>query len=92
MLITRSLFKNSTKVTAFSSTRYKAMSKQQSNIVNNEPPTPCMDEKKPKLFRKSTVKNLTIKNRIVVSPMCQYSCHNMDGIVHDWHFVNLASM
>ncbi|MBA3817138.1 MAG: NADH:flavin oxidoreductase/NADH oxidase [Parachlamydiaceae bacterium] len=35
------------------------------------------------------IKNLNLKNRIVVSPMCQYSSEN--GFVNDWHLVHLGS-
>jgi 2,4-dienoyl-CoA reductase-like NADH-dependent reductase (Old Yellow Enzyme family) len=35
-----------------------------------------------------TVRGLTLKNRIVVSPMCQYSA--IDGVVTDWHLVHLG--
>jgi 2,4-dienoyl-CoA reductase-like NADH-dependent reductase (Old Yellow Enzyme family) len=43
----------------------------------------------PHLFEPLTLRGLTLRNRIVVSPMCQYSCH--DGFANDWHFVHLAS-
>ncbi|WP_082035919.1 NADPH dehydrogenase NamA [Pedobacter lusitanus] len=36
-----------------------------------------------------TIKNITLKNRIVVSPMCQYSAE--DGYANDWHLVHLGS-
>jgi 2,4-dienoyl-CoA reductase-like NADH-dependent reductase (Old Yellow Enzyme family) len=42
-----------------------------------------------KLFSSLTIKNLTLKNRIVVSPMCQYSAD--DGFAADWHLVHLGS-
>ncbi len=32
---------------------------------------------------------LTLKNRIVLSPMCQYS--SVDGFANDWHLVHLGS-
>src|SRR5204863_8851988 len=35
------------------------------------------------------LRSLTLANRIVVSPMCQYS--SVDGYSNDWHFVHLAS-
>src|SRR4051812_10049282 len=41
------------------------------------------------LFDPITLRGLTLRNRIVVSPMCQYSCS--DGFANDWHFVHLAS-
>ncbi len=42
------------------------------------------------LFTPFTVKNITLKNRIVVSPMCQYSAN--DGVINDWHLVHLAGL
>ena len=41
------------------------------------------------LFSPLTLKGITLKNRIVVSPMCQYSC--VDGFATDWHLVHLGS-
>ncbi len=42
----------------------------------------------PELLSPFTVRGLTLKNRIVVSPMCQYSA--IDGVVTDWHLVHLG--
>lgn len=42
-----------------------------------------------KLFSNLSIRNLTLKNRIIMSPMCQYSAH--DGFATDWHFVHYAS-
>ncbi len=36
-----------------------------------------------------TLRSVTLRNRIVVSPMCQYSAE--DGFANDWHFVHLGS-
>lgn len=41
------------------------------------------------LFSPLTIKSITLKNRIVVSPMCQYS--SQDGFANDWHLVHLGS-
>src|SRR5690606_1127875 len=41
------------------------------------------------LFSPYTCKSITLKNRIVVSPMCQYSSE--DGFATDWHLVHLGS-
>ena len=41
------------------------------------------------LFEPITIRNITLKNRIVVSPMCQYS--SIDGFANDWHLVHLGS-
>jgi 2,4-dienoyl-CoA reductase-like NADH-dependent reductase (Old Yellow Enzyme family) len=43
----------------------------------------------PSLFEPFTLRGLTLKNRIVVSPMCQYSA--VDGFANDWHLVHLGS-
>ncbi|MEO6547082.1 MAG: oxidoreductase, partial [Ferruginibacter sp.] len=41
------------------------------------------------LFEPITIGNVTLKNRIVVSPMCEYS--SVDGFANDWHLVHLGS-
>ncbi|SFB90375.1 2,4-dienoyl-CoA reductase [Parapedobacter composti] len=41
------------------------------------------------LFSPLAIKSVTLKNRIVVSPMCQYS--SVDGFANDWHLVHLGS-
>jgi 2,4-dienoyl-CoA reductase-like NADH-dependent reductase (Old Yellow Enzyme family) len=41
------------------------------------------------LFSPLTIKGITFRNRIAVSPMCQYSCEN--GFANDWHLVHLGS-
>ncbi len=43
----------------------------------------------PQLFTQLKIRSLTLKNRIVVSPMCQYSAE--DGFANDWHLVHLGS-
>ncbi|KAF9960851.1 hypothetical protein BGZ72_005687 [Mortierella alpina] len=45
-------------------------------------------DKVPLLFQPFTIKNLTIANRIVVAPMCQYA--SKDGIMGDFHLVHLG--
>jgi 2,4-dienoyl-CoA reductase-like NADH-dependent reductase (Old Yellow Enzyme family) len=42
-----------------------------------------------KLFDSIDIKSVNFKNRLVVSPMCQYS--SKDGFSSDWHLVNLGS-
>ena len=41
------------------------------------------------LFDSLTIREISIKNRIAVSPMCQYS--SIDGFANDWHLVHLGS-
>lgn len=43
------------------------------------------------LFSPYTIKNVTLKNRIVMAPMCMYSSHNQDGKVEDWHYTHYVS-
>jgi 2,4-dienoyl-CoA reductase-like NADH-dependent reductase (Old Yellow Enzyme family) len=43
----------------------------------------------PDLFDPFTIRGVTLRNRIGVSPMCQYSCE--DGFASDWHLVHLGS-
>lgn len=40
------------------------------------------------LFTPFTVRDLTLRNRTVVAPMCQYSSQH--GFANDWHFVHLG--
>ena len=42
-----------------------------------------------KLFSPLTIKDIEFKNRLVISPMCQYSA--VDGFANDWHLVHLGS-
>lgn len=43
----------------------------------------------PDLFSPLTIRAVTFRNRIAVSPMCEYSSD--DGFANDWHFVHLGS-
>ncbi|WP_445612640.1 NADPH dehydrogenase NamA [Geobacillus sp. YF-1] len=40
------------------------------------------------LFSPYTISGLTLKNRIVMSPMCMYSCETKDGTVRTWHKIH----
>ncbi len=41
------------------------------------------------LFSPITLRGLTLANRVVVSPMCQYNSDN--GSANDWHLMHLGS-
>ena len=41
------------------------------------------------LFHPLTLRGITLRNRIAVAPMCQYS--SVDGFASDWHLVHLGS-
>jgi 2,4-dienoyl-CoA reductase-like NADH-dependent reductase (Old Yellow Enzyme family) len=43
----------------------------------------------PNLFDPLPIRDVTLPNRIVVSPMCEYS--SKDGFANDWHLVHLGS-
>lgn len=43
----------------------------------------------PNLFDPFTLRDITFSNRVVVSPMCQYSSE--EGFASDWHLVHLGS-
>src|SRR5580658_4313847 len=43
----------------------------------------------PLLFQPISFRSVTARNRIVVSPMCQYSA--ADGLGDDWHIQNLGA-
>ena len=40
------------------------------------------------LFSPFTLRGLTMRNRTVIAPMCQYSAQH--GLANDWHFVHLG--
>ena len=41
------------------------------------------------IFDEFAIRGVTLRNRIVMSPMCQYS--STDGFANDWHLVHLGS-
>ncbi|OXS53416.1 NADPH dehydrogenase NamA [Rossellomorea vietnamensis] len=44
-----------------------------------------------KLFEPYKLKNVELKNRIVMAPMCMYSSHHEDGKVENWHRTHYTS-
>jgi 2,4-dienoyl-CoA reductase-like NADH-dependent reductase (Old Yellow Enzyme family) len=46
------------------------------------------DPAPPLLFTPLTLRQLTLKNRVVISPMCQHAAE--DGCATDWHLVHLG--
>ena len=41
------------------------------------------------LFNPLEIRGIRFRNRIAISPMCQYS--SVDGFANDWHLVHLGS-
>ena len=62
---------------------FASRSEQQSNVPVPATPPP------PPMFTPFRLREMLLSNRIVVSPMCQYSAD--DGTPGDWHLVNLGS-
>ncbi|HEX9710779.1 MAG TPA: FAD-dependent monooxygenase, partial [Candidatus Thermoplasmatota archaeon] len=48
-----------------------------------------LDPPPPPMFTPFKVRGMLLKNRVVMSPMCQYMA--TDGFVNDWHLVHLGS-
>ncbi len=44
-----------------------------------------------KLFEPIQIRSKTVRNRVWIAPMCQYSCENKDGVPNEWHMVHLGS-
>jgi 2,4-dienoyl-CoA reductase-like NADH-dependent reductase (Old Yellow Enzyme family) len=45
----------------------------------------------PHLFESLRIRGVEFPHRIMVSPMCQYSCLDGDGLAQEWHLVHLGS-
>lgn len=60
------------------------MSQQRPELLERRP----MSTPPPALFQPLRLRELTLKNRVVVSPMCQYSADY--GVPSDWHLVHLG--
>lgn len=45
-----------------------------------------------RLFSPLTIRDVTLKNRLWVSPMCQYSASGKDGIAQRWHDVHYGAL
>lgn len=43
------------------------------------------------LFTPIKIRDVEVRNRIWVSPMCMYSCEDQDGMPNDWHLVHLGA-
>lgn len=55
---------------------------EQAGVGERQPPPPPM-------FTPFSLRDLSLDNRVMVSPMCQYSA--VDGAPNDWHMVHLGS-
>ncbi len=63
---------------------YERWFAEQAGLSTAEGATPV-----PPMFTPLSVRDVTLKNRVMVSPMAQYSCDN--GLVDDYHLVHLGS-
>ena len=55
-----------------------------------ESPQPLRSSMSPRLFEPIRLDDLTLDNRIIIAPMCQYS--DVDGCMNDWHVVHLGHL
>lgn len=44
-----------------------------------------------KLFESITIRDLNVRNRVWVAPMCQYSAEERDGVPTEWHLVHYGA-
>ncbi|MBU3199732.1 NADPH dehydrogenase NamA [Clostridium estertheticum] len=44
-----------------------------------------------KLFSNFKIKDMDLKNRIVMAPMCMDSCNDKDGFANNWHFIHYST-
>ena len=57
------------------------MSENERRVLRRDP--------NPHLFRPLALRSVTARNRIMLSPMCQYSA--TDGVPNEWHYVHLGA-
>ena len=62
---------------------FASRAERQSRVAVSVAPLP------PPMFTPFRLREMLLSNRVVVSPMCQYSAE--DGTPNDWHLVNLGS-
>ena len=62
-----------------------------SDAASRQPAVGSQQQEKiaPPIFQPFALRGMTLANRLVVSPMCMYSCD--DGLPTDWHLVHLGS-
>lgn len=65
------------------------MSKEPGSAMQENARRVMKRETNPHLFRPVTYRSVTARNRIMVSPMCQYSA--TDGVPEAWHLVHLGA-
>ena len=53
--------------------------------------TPGFTTRPARLFDPLALRGVTARNRVMISPMCQYSCEDRSGRATDWHLVHLGS-
>lgn len=58
--------------------------------IQSIPAGTAVSENAPKLFQPLKIRGLTLQNRIILSPLCQYSATN--GHLTDWHLAHLGGI
>jgi 2,4-dienoyl-CoA reductase-like NADH-dependent reductase (Old Yellow Enzyme family) len=80
MKLRRNILNRHDSITASATIRAHHQETSMPNDTSNQP--------LPLLFTPLQLRSVTLKNRIVISPMCQYSA--LDGFANDWHLVHLG--
>ena len=68
----------------------KGFNERHISITIEQANQPVRNQPMSALFEPFTLKDVTLRNRIAIPPMCQYMAD--DGMVNDWHLVHLASL
>ncbi len=74
--------------------RTEARAEQNGHTIGDEASTSRtvgFTTKPASLFEPLTLRGVTARNRVMISPMCQYSCEDRSGRATDWHLVHLGS-
>lgn len=45
----------------------------------------------PAIFEPTEINGVRVRNRLILPPMCQYSCEARDGVPHGWQFQHLGA-
>ena len=45
----------------------------------------------PAIFEPIEINGVRVRNRLILPPMCQYSCEARDGVPHGWQFQHLGA-
>ncbi|EGC30744.1 hypothetical protein DICPUDRAFT_41003 [Dictyostelium purpureum] len=67
---------------------YKLLNFEKPNNYKSTGSAIELNEKTPKLFTPIQIKEMVLRNRVIISPMCQYSSSGNSGLANEWHYVH----